>query len=241
MNKGLAWTALTGMALCQLPGILAHMHNLYYGDSLHTKPKYLRRFLAMRKHLGLISFFFLIVHIFMSTLLFGPNYYGALFEEPKNPMSKMSLNGELAYMLGTFAAAFYCILAICSLPAVAELMTNRQWQFVYGPVAQFGLFCATFHVISQGIGVSWNKKATWPWGMPPISLMSTVLPMFIMALKICQVVWSKTTTKKYTYSNKDILTTTKNYIFSNKDIQDDRSHTSNYDDSSETEEMSVQV
>jgi uncharacterized membrane protein YgcG len=191
MNKGIAWTCLTGFALTQLPGIVAHIYNLYHGDTLRTKPGYLRHLLAMRKHLGLISLWFLVVHIFMSCLIFGPNYYGAYFIDPKDALSKMSLNGELAFMCGCFGAALYCIMGICSLPSVAEQMTNRQWVFVYGPVAWAALFFGTFPVIPQGVGVTWDKKEKWPWGLPPITLLSTVLPMLIMTLKTVQVLWSR--------------------------------------------------
>jgi hypothetical protein len=199
MNKGIAWTSLTGFALTQLPGILAHMHKLYYychhrgGNSLlpRTKPAWLRHSLNMRKHLGLVSLWFLVLHIFMSCLIFGPNYYSAYFIDPKDALSKMSLNGELAFMCGSFGAALYGIMGICSLPSVAEQMTNRQWTFVYGPVAFAALFFGTFHVIPQGVGVTWDKKEKWPWGLPPITLLSTVLPMFVMTLKIIQVVWAK--------------------------------------------------
>jgi hypothetical protein len=150
MNKGIAWSCLSGFTLTQIPGVLAHMHNLYYGDSLVTKPKWMRDLLAARKHLGLVSLWMLGVHILMTCLIFGPNYYGPLFLDPKDALSKMKLNGELAYMCGSFGAALYVILGICSLPSVAEQMTNRQWAFVYGPVAWAALFFGTFHVISQG-------------------------------------------------------------------------------------------
>jgi hypothetical protein len=247
MNKGIAWTSLTGFAMTQIPGVWAHISILYYGDSLRTKNKYLLRFLAMRKHLGLVSLWFLGLHIFMSCLIFGPNYYGAYFIDPKDPMSKMSLNGELAFMCGCFGASLYVILGICSVPSVAEQMTNRQWLFVYGPVAWLALFFGTFHVIPQGVGVTWNKKSKWPAGLPPITVMSTVLPMLVMSIKIVQVIWSRTKDKQYTHATN----TTRDTKKFDRDIQSKSttisrsttgvSRSSQSNEESSDEEMSVQA
>ena len=187
MNKAISWTALSGFAIAQVPGVLARMSNAIYQDSLRSKP--IRSFLAMRKQLGLISLWFLSVHIFMSCLMFGPNYYGRFYVDPSDPLSRMTANGESSFMYGAFAAALYGILGICSLPSLAdEQMTIAQWQLVYGPVAWAALAFGTVHVICQGAGVAWDKKENWAWGMPPITLMSTVLPMAVCFLKFVQMV-----------------------------------------------------
>merc|ERR1712154_55214 len=93
-------------------------------------------------------------------------------------------------MMGAFGAGLYFILGICSLPSVAEHMTNNQWQLVYGPVAWAALFFGTGHVVWQGAGVTWQKGIKkWPWGMPPITLMSVVFPIFVMGCKILQMIY----------------------------------------------------
>jgi hypothetical protein len=246
MNKGFAWSCLTGFTLTQVPGVLAHMHNLYYRDSLLTKPKWMRNMLAARKHIGLVSLWMLGVHIFMSCLIFGPNYYGVYFIDSKDALSKMNLHGELAFMCGSIGAALFVIMGICSLPSVAEQMTNRQWAFVYGPVAWAALFFGTFHVIPQGVGITWNHKEKWPGGMPPITLMSTVLPMFVMTMKIVQVLWSKMATNKtYNYRKMDPADSdSKTY---DVDLNSGRARTYSYKGGSssescdEEEEMSIQA
>lgn len=76
-KQGICWTAITGFAV----SILARMSNAIHGDSLRIK---LVSFLAVRrKHLGLLSLFFLTVHILMSLVLFSPAYYGKFFMDSK--------------------------------------------------------------------------------------------------------------------------------------------------------------
>ena len=95
-RAAICWTAITGFSLSQLPGVLARMSNAIYGNNLRTKPSWLVRFLAMRKHLGLVALWFLLLHIFMSMLLFNPGYYSKFFIE-KEGTSKMNSIGENSF------------------------------------------------------------------------------------------------------------------------------------------------
>jgi len=190
MNKSICWTALWGFAIAQIPGMLARMSNAYYRDTLLEKSKWLKGWLAIRKHLGLISLWFLVVHIFMSCLMFSIAYYDRFFEDKDDPKSRMTSNGESSFMFGAFAAGLYLVMGIASLPSVAENMTRAQWDFVYGPVAWFALWMGTAHVMCQGIDVTWQKG---PWRgagyMPPITLVSTVFPIAVIAMKFFQVLF----------------------------------------------------
>lgn len=187
MNKSICWTALWGFAIAQIPGMLARMSNAYYRNNLLDKSKWLRSFLAMRKHLGLLSLWFLSVHIFMSTLMFSIAYYDRFFEDKNDPKSRMTSNGESSFMFGSFAAALYLIMGICSLPSVALHMTKAQWDLVYGPVAWSALAMGTAHVMCQGLAVTWQNG---PWtkagGMPPITLISITFPCAVIAFKVFQ-------------------------------------------------------
>ena len=53
LNKAVCWTALTGFALTQVPGVLARLSTSIHGDSLRDTPKWLLSLLAIRKQLGL--------------------------------------------------------------------------------------------------------------------------------------------------------------------------------------------
>lgn len=187
MNKTICWTALWGFAIAQIPGMLARMSNAYYRDTLLDKSPWLRAFLSMRKHLGLLSLWFLTVHLTMSMLMFSIAYYDRFFEDKDDPKSRMTANGECSFMFGAFSASLYLVLGICSLPSVAEHMTKAQWDFVYGPIAWVALAFGTIHVICQGLNVTWHKA---PWVnagyMPPITLVSTVFPFAVICFKFFQ-------------------------------------------------------
>ena len=64
-NKGICWTELNGFGVSQLPGLLARMFNALHSDSLADKPNWLRWALSIRKHVGLLSLYFLVNHILM--------------------------------------------------------------------------------------------------------------------------------------------------------------------------------
>lgn len=56
---------INGFALTQIPGVLARLDNFTQRNSLLTKPHLLRWALGIRKHVGLLSLWFLVIHILM--------------------------------------------------------------------------------------------------------------------------------------------------------------------------------
>jgi uncharacterized SAM-binding protein YcdF (DUF218 family) len=65
-------------------------------------------------------------------------------------------------------------------------MTSKQWQIVYGPIAWVALAFGTTHVLIMGVP-GWSEQSGWPGNLPPITLTSTVFPLFVMGLKCVQV------------------------------------------------------
>lgn len=187
-NKAFCWTALTGFALTQVPGTLARLMNAMQSNNVFDKPRWLRRFLSFRKQLGLLSLYFLCLHIAMSMMMFNPTYYGKLFSADGTILSTM---GAFSFFFGITATSFYVILGICSLPSVGQNMSSKSWQFVYGPVAWSALAMGTAHVMIMGVP-GWLTPAKWAGGMPPITMMSTILPIFVIFVKLVQVVISNT-------------------------------------------------
>lgn len=187
LNKSICWTALWGFAIAQVPGCVARIHNAWHRDTLRDKPALLRNYLACRKHLGLVSLWFLGVHMVMSMLMFSIAYYDRFFKDKNDPKSRMTANGESSFMFGSFSSCLYILMGVCSLPSVAEAMTRKQWDFVYGPVAWMALCMGTAHVMCQGWGVTWYK-APWPnaGNMPPITLISCLLPWAVIGFKLFQ-------------------------------------------------------
>ena len=92
-------------------------------------------------------------------------------------------------LFGITGVGLYAILGICSMPSIGVGMTSKQWQFVYGPIAWAALLCGITHVLIMGVK-GWTNTSKWPGGMPPITMTSTLLPMFIVFLKLVQILVS---------------------------------------------------
>jgi hypothetical protein len=187
-NKAICWTSLTGFALAQVPGILARFSNAWVRDNLARKNSTLVWSIKLRKHLGLLSLWFLVLHIIMSLLLMNEKYYGKFFSDPKHeegPTSKMNGIGEHSFFFATIGSGLYMILGVCSINSVGSQMTNKQWQFVYGPVAWIALIFGTVHVLIMGVK-GWPLTDKWPGGLPPITMTSVLVPFFVVFLKLIQ-------------------------------------------------------
>jgi hypothetical protein len=231
-NKAVCWTALTGFALTQVPGVLARLSSAIHGDSLRDKPKWLLSFLAIRKHLGLLSLWFLSIHIVISLLLFNPAYYGKFFIDESANTSKLNAKGENSFFFAILGAALYSILGICSIPSIGSQMTSKQWQLVYGPVAWVALAFGTIHVLIMGVP-GWSDQSGWAGNLPPITLTATVFPLFVMGLKCVQVILTVVNGRLFAkqapvlksriISMPDLIAETERASFDSSDTSEDRS------------------
>ena len=70
MNLYLAQHALTMLALCYLPGCLAGYIQLFRGTKYSRFPKFLDRWLKMRKQLGLLMLLSASLHVILLFFLF---------------------------------------------------------------------------------------------------------------------------------------------------------------------------
>ena len=186
-NKGICWTAIYNFALCQVPGILGRLYNLYNGKT-KTKPTWLTWSFALRKPLGIISLWLLGIHIIMSLLLFNQKYYGKFFIDPAAAASKLNPKGEMSFFFGIIGSGLYAIMGVCSLPSVGNQLTRRTWEFVYGPIAWLALLFGTTHVLIMGVKGWVVKKNNWPGELPPITMISVLIPMLVLFMKIVQYV-----------------------------------------------------
>ena len=184
-NKAVCWTALYNFALCQVPGIIGRFYNMYVGK-MHMKPNWLITGFHIRKPLGIISLWLLGIHILMSMLLFNPKYYGKFFIDPEASSSKLNRMGEASFFFAIFGSGLYAIMGVCSLPSVGNNLTRKAWEFVYGPIAWFALCFGTAHVLIMGVKGWVVKKNVWPGDMPPITMISVLLPMLVLFMKLVQ-------------------------------------------------------
>lgn len=69
VNRTLPVVAITLLALVYLAGQLAAVHQLFYGTKFKRFPCWLQGWLQSRKQLGLLSFFFVCIHVLYSLCL----------------------------------------------------------------------------------------------------------------------------------------------------------------------------
>jgi Ferric reductase like transmembrane component len=124
---------------------------MWYKDSLRTKPKWLRVCLSVRKHVGLLSLWMLLIHIIGSCIFFNEAYLKKFFEEPTAYSSKLNWMGELSFACGVWGTGLYTIMGVASMPNVASEMTNKQFKFIFGPIAWIALTLGTVHTMVQGV------------------------------------------------------------------------------------------
>eukprot|EP00563_Minutocellus_polymorphus_P019629 CAMPEP_0197715748 /NCGR_PEP_ID=MMETSP1434-20131217/859_1 /TAXON_ID=265543 /ORGANISM="Minutocellus polymorphus, Strain CCMP3303" /LENGTH=429 /DNA_ID=CAMNT_0043299963 /DNA_START=33 /DNA_END=1322 /DNA_ORIENTATION=- len=185
-NKAVCWTAIYGFALTQLPGTLTKLIRIFRSDTLRDLHPILLFGLRIRKQLGVLSLYYLTVHVLMSLLIFNPSYYGKFFSDPSAKSSKFTTKAEISFFFGIVGFSFYLILGICSLPSVVANLTKHQFSLLYGSLVWMALIFGTIHVMVMGVA-GWSKQETWPGNMPPITLLSVVVPLFVLFLKFVQV------------------------------------------------------
>merc|ERR1712106_1172354 len=81
-NKALAVHALTTLALCYLPGVLAGWLQIYRGTKYSRFPAWLDNWLKMRKQLGLLMLFAASIHACLSVAYMSPTYQGLVYGDP---------------------------------------------------------------------------------------------------------------------------------------------------------------
>ena len=181
-SKMFAWTAVYGFALSLLPGtIIRLLRQLAHRD---MTPKSLIWGCTIRKQIGVISLYFLSLHVCMMLLIFGGEYFGFLIDE-----GHMEWNDEASMLAAVLSTSLFYITGIASLPSVGREMNKAQFELVFGPVVWSALTLGVMHVMFLGVP-SWvsspRSPYSWARSMPPTTLMASVVPLFVMFIKFVQ-------------------------------------------------------
>ena len=102
MNLYLAQHALTMLALCYLPGCLAGYIQLFRGTKYSRFPKFLDRWLKMRKQLGLLMLLSASLHVIL--LFFKIYCFKNIFlkKQKSKCLSFSNLGLHVSWYVGTF-------------------------------------------------------------------------------------------------------------------------------------------
>ena len=100
LTSGTTWHAAGLVRRLRPSATLTKLINIFKRDTLHDLHPALLFSLRIRKHLGVLSLYYLMVHVLMSLLIFNPSYYGKFFLDPAATSSKFTAKAEISFFFG---------------------------------------------------------------------------------------------------------------------------------------------
>ena len=128
-----------------------------------------------RQHYGLAGLWCTTVHVLMSLILMGQNYFQKFYLET----GKLTWQAELSMTAGVLGVGFLLWLLIATLKAESQ----QQTSLVPG-IARWALLATALHLVFMG-GAGWLNGADWTAakGLPAITLLAFGLSLLGLALK----------------------------------------------------------
>lgn len=154
VNKAVSWTGLALLALA-----------------------YLRRDKPAARDLGVLGLFLTGAHILMSLALLNPSNYAKLYAG-----ARFTVWGEASLLAGVAAAAVLALPAIATMPGVHAALGEARW-LRWQRAGYWTLALAALHCACLG-WKSWLTPATWPGGLPPITLLSTLVALVPLGYRL---------------------------------------------------------
>ncbi|XP_041822425.1 metalloreductase STEAP3-like isoform X1 [Chelmon rostratus] len=176
VNVTLPSVALVMFSLVYLPGLLAAFLQLWWGTKYSRFPNWLDGWLTRRKQFGLCSFLCAALHAVYSLCL--PMRKSArykllniAFKQVKTGVEDSWVDEEVWRMelylsVGIMALGLLSLLAVTSLPSVANTVNWREFSFIQSSLGYCALFMATVHTLLFG----WNRAfdpAQYRFHLPP--------------------------------------------------------------------------
>lgn len=128
-----------------------------------------------RQRFGLAGLWCTTVHVLMSLLLMGPNYFQKFYLET----GKLTWQAELSMATGVLGVGFLLWLLVATL----KTETQQQTSLVPG-IARWTLLATALHLVFMG-GAGWLNREDWAAakGLPAITLLAFGLALAGIALK----------------------------------------------------------
>ncbi|KAM9766996.1 metalloreductase STEAP3-like isoform 2-T3 [Menidia menidia] len=189
VNASLPAAALQLLALVYAPGLLAAALQLSRGTKYRRFPQWLQRWLGSRKQLGLCSFLCAAMHAAYSLCLplrRSARYklLNLAYKQVKAGVEDSWVEEEVWRMelylsVGIMALGLLSLLAVTSLPSVANTLNWREFTFIQSSLGYCALCAATLHTLLYG----WDRAfdpAHYPLYLPPPFLLVLVLPLLVL-------------------------------------------------------------
>lgn len=178
-NKAISLSAIVFIAISYALGSLVRFW-----------PQTFTPILGSRKFFGLLGFGLAAIHGLISLLIFTPAYYPKFFLAS----GKLNLIGELSMLFGVLAFFVFALVALTSIPTIANSMDPKNWLRAQR-IGYLGLSLVFFHVLVMGLR-GWLKPADWPGGLLPISLVAAIVIALALLLKITAIIFHKKADEK---------------------------------------------
>ncbi|KAM4601628.1 metalloreductase STEAP3-like isoform 2-T3 [Polymixia lowei] len=189
VNVTLPTVALTTLALVYVPGLLAAFFQLSWGTKYRRFPGWLDRWLTRRKQFGLCSFLCAVLHAIYSLclpLMRSARYklLNAAFKQVKQGVEDSWVDEEVWRMelylsVGIMALGLLSLLAVASLPSVANVLNWREFSFIQSRLGYAALVMATLHTLLYG----WDRAfdpGHYHFNLPPTFVLALPLPCGVL-------------------------------------------------------------
>ena len=115
-----------------------------------------------------------------------PAYFAKFFDED----GRLNLVGELGLAVGVVALWALAMPAITTLPMMPKAIGGVRWK----RSQRMGYLCLVLvvaHMVVFGLK-GWLAPSTWPWGLPPISLVAGIAAAIPIVVKVWSAVERQT-------------------------------------------------
>ncbi len=126
-----------------------------------------------RKNLGLSGALLVVVHVLMSLILLGPDYYAGFYSR----LGQMTLSAELSMLAGALGTVG--LLWLFYVTTIRPIAGQPHRTSLVPGLGRLVLAFTGVHVILIGVR-GWFHVASWPGALPPITLIS-----FAIAAALC--------------------------------------------------------
>lgn len=192
VNMTLPCVALAMLTLVYVPGLCAAVLQLRWGTKYRRFPDFLDKWLIQRKQMGLCSFLCAVLHMIYSLCLpmrKSARYklMDAAFKQVKDGVPSSWVDEEVWRMelyvsVGIMAVGLLSLLAVTSLPSVANTVNWREFSFIQSSLGHCALFMCTLHTCLYG----WTRAfdpAQYRFYLPPTFLLLVPFPASVLVLR----------------------------------------------------------
>ncbi|XP_069504463.1 metalloreductase STEAP2 isoform X1 [Ambystoma mexicanum] len=193
VNKTLPVVAITLLSLVYLAGILAAAFQLFYHTKYRRFPTWLENWLQCRKQLGLLSFFFAVVHVVYSLCLpmrrserylFLNMAYQQVHANIENSWNEEEVwRIEMYISFGIMSLGLLSLLAVTSIPSVSSALNWREFSFIQSTLGYVALLISAFHVLIYGWKRAFEEEY-YRFYTPPNFVLALVLPTVVVLGKM---------------------------------------------------------